>query len=660
MPNRLIHATSPYLLQHAHNPVDWHPWGEEAIGKAIREDKPLLVSIGYSACHWCHVMERESFEDKAIAALMNEHFVCIKVDREERPDVDQVYMEAVQSLGVNGGWPLNVFLTPSQKPFFGGTYFPPPQWKQLLAQINIAFKEKRKDIEESSGEITTYLNRNDLERFATPEPTTVQRAVVDKMFDILKQRFDRVYGGMDKAPKFVMPTIWQFLLRYHQLTGSREALDMVKLTLEKMAAAGLFDQIGGGFARYSVDGRWFAPHFEKMLYDNAQLLSLYGEAFQATGKSQDREIVMATVGWLEREMKNERGGFYSALDADSEGVEGKFYTWTYDEFGKIFGGDAEEAARMFGVTREGNWEHGTNILMTETPGTSLLSSRHRELLEARGKKIRPGLDDKILAGWNGMVIKGLVDAWAATGEERCLTLAVDAMTFVEQNMMQGDIVYRSYKGKRGDTQGFLEDYAFILSAYVVLYQATFRESYIKRAGVLCAFILDEFFDEKENYFHYTSRSAEKLIARKKEVFDNVIPSSNSVMAQQLLRLSVILDRPDWRVIAEKMTGRLTQILAQEPSYLSNWGVLATELINGIAEVAIVGPDYLRVRKEFGNGYQPFAVFMGTSDRSDLPLLHDKKMIGNNTTIYVCFNKVCKLPVTSVSAAIDQLVKGGGS
>ncbi|MCE2955584.1 MAG: thioredoxin domain-containing protein, partial [Flammeovirgaceae bacterium] len=360
--NRLLQSTSPYLLQHAHNPVDWYEWGTEALAKAKQEDKPILLSIGYSSCHWCHVMAHQSFEDEDIAAIMNEHFVCIKLDREERPDIDHIYMEAVQAMGQNGGWPLNVFLTPTQKPFFGGTYFPPKNWAQLLIQISKAFKEKRIDIEQSADELGTHLNVSDLQRFQKAE-APVQPSIAKNMLATLQKRFDFTWGGIDKAPKFIMPSTWLLLLRCHQLTREPQALEMLHLTLKRIAQGGIYDQIGGGFARYSVDSEWFAPHFEKMLYDNGQLLTLYAEAFQLSRDPEYKSTIYQTVAWLEREMMHPEGGFYSALDADSEGEEGKFYTWTWQELNEALGDDVEVAAEFYQIDETGNWEHGKNILI---------------------------------------------------------------------------------------------------------------------------------------------------------------------------------------------------------------------------------------------------------------------------------------------------------
>ncbi len=659
-PNRLIRATSPYLLQHANNPVDWFEWGTEALARARQEDKPILVSIGYSSCHWCHVMERESFETPDIAQIMNEHFVCIKVDREERPDIDQVYMEAVQAMGVNGGWPLNVFLTPDQKPFYGGTYFPPGNWGHLLMQISKAYQQKRKEIDTSAHEISQHLGVSDLQRFANNQDEAgFSIAGLEKMFHILESRFDQRWGGIEKAPKFVMPTIWMLLLRYHAITNKAEPLNMVTLTLTRMAEGGLYDQLGGGFARYSVDGEWFAPHFEKMLYDNAQLISLYAEAFAVTRNPIFKAIVYETVGWLEREMTNPDGGFYSALDADSEGEEGKYYTWTYDELREVLDDQTESFAAYARVTKDGNWEHGRNILLRAATEeiTDRVKTAKEKLLVARSKRIRPGLDDKVLTGWNAMMIRGLTDAYKAFGEEKFLDMAVANMNFIETNLVCEGKVYRSFKNRRSATEGFLEDYAFLTEAYICLYQSTFKEDYLHHAVHWINYTIAHFLDEQEGYFYFSSNQAEQLIARKKEVFDNVIPSSNSMIARNLYHLGIIMDQGSMKQKAIAMVAHLNSVIQSEPGYLSNWGILLAEMTQGMAEVVIAGPDAGRTRTELARHFLPFALMMGTTGKSELPLFEGRETTDEKTRIFVCFDKTCKLPTESAAEALKQLQFG---
>lgn len=667
--NRLINATSPYLLQHAYNPVDWYEWGEEALAKAKKENKPILVSIGYSSCHWCHVMEHESFENEDIAAIMNENFVSIKVDREERPDIDQIYMDAVQAMGINGGWPLNVFITPDQKPFYGGTYFPPANWSQLLLQISKVYKEKRDDINKSADELSKKLAASDIDRFRQSDknPEFTNEGMTS-MYTALASKFDNTWGGVDKAPKFVMPTQWLFLLRHYAKTNNQRALEMVELTLKKMAMGGLYDQVGGGFARYSVDGKWFAPHFEKMLYDNAQLLSLYSEAYSITHDDFYKRIVYETVEWLKREMTGSDGGFYSALDADSEGEEGKYYVWTKQELENITQNQPSWLSDYYSLADSGNWEHGKNILfidqweddfikthqLTKEQLHSELSIAKEKLLKVRDNRVKPGLDDKVLTGWNAMTIQGLLDAYAAFGDEAFLKLATNNMAFLEKNLIEQK-VYRSFKGKRSTVEGFLEDYAFLIQAYIALYQSTFDEHWLTKANAWMDYTQTHFYDEQEGYFHFSGNNAEKLIARKKEIFDNVIPSSNGVMARNLFHLGILLDNSDYQSQAQKMLSQINELVIGEPAYMSHWGILYSEMVSPMAEIVIVSPQLTSVAKELRKNYLPFSLLMGTESQSELPLIVEKvNPDGNEATIYVCFNKTCKLPVHTVKEALEQI------
>ncbi len=672
--NRLIHATSPYLLQHAYNPVDWYEWGEEALAKAKKEDKPILVSIGYSSCHWCHVMEHESFENEDVAAIMNENFVSIKVDREERPDIDQIYMDAVQAMGINGGWPLNVFITPDQKPFYGGTYYPPANWSQLLLQISKVYKEKRDDINKSADELARKLAASDIDRFRQSDKnTTFTMEGMDTMYGALASKFDSTWGGVDKAPKFVMPTQWLFLLRHYSKTKDQQALKMVELTLKKMAMGGLYDQVGGGFARYSVDGRWFAPHFEKMLYDNAQLLSLYSEAYSITHDDFYKRIVYETVDWLKREMTGSDGGFYSALDADSEGVEGKYYVWTKSELETVTQNQPPWLSDYYSLADSGNWEHGNNILfidkweddfikehqLTKEQLHTALGTAKEKLLKVREERIRPGLDDKVLTGWNAMAIKGLLDAYTAFGDEAFLTLAIDNIHFLEKNLID-EKVYRSFRGQRSPVEGFLEDYAFLIQAYIALYQSTFNESWLTKANAWTDYTQSHFYDVQEGYFHFSGKDAEKLIARKKEIFDNVIPSSNGIMARNLYHLGIILDKMEYQSQAQKMLSQINSLVVGEPAYMSHWGILYSEMVSLMAEIVIVSPELDQVAKELRKNYLPFSLFMGTASQSELPLLVEKtNPEGHSATIYVCYNKTCKLPVHTVKEALNQLQSNSG-
>jgi uncharacterized protein YyaL (SSP411 family) len=666
--NRLIKSTSPYLLQHAHNPVDWFEWGKEALEKAQREDKPILVSIGYSSCHWCHVMERESFENKDIADVMNEHFVCIKVDREERPDIDQIYMDAVQALGVNGGWPLNVFLTPEQKPFFGGTYFSPSAWVQILNNISRAFHANRKEVESTAEELRIHLLRSDVARFKQEQGDTELGSDLEEIYKKLAVRFDTTWGGMERAPKFVMPSVWQWLLRHYHISKHDRALHQVILTLKKVGMGGIYDQIGGGFARYSVDGEWFAPHFEKMLYDNAQLVSLYAEAYAITRDEEFKTIVYETFQWLQREMTSVDGGFYSALDADSEGVEGKYYVWTKQQLDILLQENAEVIASYYAASPSGNWEHGNNILtrlqtdsiflkehkLDDKSWQAILKQSKEILLREREKRIKPGLDDKIITAWNAMMIVGLTDAYKIFNDKIFLDAATRAMRFLENELMEGTKLFRSFKGHRSNTEGFLDDYAYVIQAYMKLYQVTFKEYWLQRAALLLEFTLEKYFDEAEGYFFYSGSDAEGLIARKKEIFDNVIPSSNAIMAQNLLHLGIVLDKEEWKTKATAMVTSFAHLIKGEPNYMSYWAIAYTEIKKGMAEVVIVGDDYDSLRKEIQTSFHPFALFMGTKDKSELPLMADKDLVDSKSTVYVCRNKTCLLPVHTAEAA-NQMI-----
>ena len=666
--NRLIHSASPYLLQHAYNPVDWFEWSEEALTKAKQENKPILVSIGYSSCHWCHVMEREVFEKDDIALTMNTHLVCIKVDREERPDIDHIYMEAVQAMGVNGGWPLNVFLTPDQKPFYGGTYFPPDQWVQIVHGIHNAFTNRRNEIEESATELTSLLSQQDATRFKKDPVSTELKNDLESIYNKLLPAFDKTWGGLEKEPKFIMPSIWLWLLRYYHITRNEQSLEQVMITLKKIAMGGIYDQIGGGFSRYSVDKYWFVPHFEKMLYDNAQLMSLYAEAYSLTKDEEFKTVILETFEWLQTEMMDGNGGFYSALDADSEGEEGKFYSWTSDQLKEISGADAVLIMDYYSVKEAGNWEPQKNILMRVHKEEAFLQKHHLtpevwqqklrtikdKLLAVRDKRIKPGLDDKIITGWNAMMVVGLTDAYKTLGNENFLKAALRNMKFIENELTEGQTLFRSYKNKRSGVKGFLDDYAYVIQACIRLYQVTFDEYWINRAKVLMQHTIDNFYDAKDGFFQYARKDAEKLIASRKEIFDNVIPSSNSVMAQNLFHLSIIFDNQDWKTLSENMTFSLSHLITSEPNYMSNWGIVYTEMKKGMAEVVIVGKNIKQLQQAFSSIYQPFALTMATETKSELPLVGGKKSIDEKPTIYVCYNKTCQKPVLTVEEAAQQL------
>ena len=690
--NRLAQETSPYLQQHAHNPVDWHPWGPEALGRAQAEQKPILVSIGYAACHWCHVMERESFENEAVAAVMNAHFVCIKVDREERPDVDQIYMDAVHAMGLQGGWPLNVFLTADAKPFYGGTYFPQGKWTQLLTNIGQAYAgEHRAELEQSAERFMEVIGTSELTKYGAQNRNAAQEAdhaalaavgvdletgpagVSAEEFKLLvynlSTSFDRERGGTNRAPKFPMPSIWRFLLRAHAVSGSRAVLDQAVLTLREMAWGGIYDQAHGGFSRYSVDGEWLAPHFEKMLYDNGQLVSLYSEAFQLTGDELFRETVYDTIEFIRLELTNAEGGFYSSLDADSEGEEGKFYVFTKEELRAILGDEEPLFSDYYNCTAAGNWEHGRNILHRRqtdeafaaahqiAPGVlpELVAGWKQKIMAVRAVRIRPGLDDKVLTGWNALMLQGLTDAYRAFAEPEFLVVAERNARFIEANLRDGPRLYRTCKDGRASISGFLEDYALVVQAYISLYEVSFTEKWLHEAEMLTQYVLNNFFDPAETQFFYTDSSAEALIVRKKELFDNVIPGSNSVMAHNLRRLGRHLENARYSDLAAAMLAQVRHLVVKEPQHLTNWASLYAALLRPGAEVAIIGPEAEVFREELNRQFLFDTVLAGTEKASALPLLKLLKVDAQGrTAVHICREQACLAPVYGVGEALTSL------
>ena len=664
MTNRLAKSTSPYLLQHAENPVDWYPWGDEALNKAKEEDKPILVSIGYSSCHWCHVMAHESFEDSTTAAIMNENFINIKVDREERPDVDQIYMEAVQKMGLNGGWPLNVFLTPDQKPFYGGTYFPNEGWKKLLISIKDAFRDKRADIDRSAEQFAASLGQSQISQYALHVTDFMfSRKQMDSTFSKLSERFDNKDGGVEKSPKFPMPSLWEMLANYHDLTKDQAALDHFTFTLEKIANGGIYDQVGGGFSRYSVDGEWHVPHFEKMLYDNGQLLSLYASGYKLTKNEQFKKVLEETAEWMDREMLDKSGGFYSALDADSDGEEGKFYVWTDDEIKSLAGDNYQLISAYYDVSKWGNWEEknvlrklktDTEILakfdLTSEELEVILTDFKSEALIEREKRIRPGLDSKIIAGWNGLALTGLCNAYQATGNEKFLKMATSNAEYLSSLTMEG----RLQRFEKSDLEGFLEDYAAVIQAFITYYETTFDRQYLEMARLMTDRVLSVFFDEEEGFFFFTSDSSEKLIARRKEIFDNVIPSSNSIMVWNLFHLGTHLYNEEYTGLAKEMTAKMVKLIPSQPEYLSNWASLAFQMSNDFPEIVILGPEYKAFAKELNAQYLPGKIVTAAAEPNDHPMFELKTLKADKTTVFVCFNRSCKLPVNSMEEALEQI------
>ncbi len=665
--NRLSHESSPYLLQHAHNPVDWYPWGDEAFAKAKTENKLVLVSIGYSSCHWCHVMERESFENDSIAHIMNERFVCIKVDREERPDVDQVYMTAVQLMTGRGGWPLNCFTLPDGRPVYGGTYFAPQQWTQLLSDLSETWKTDPKKVTGYAERLHEGVRTNDLVQL-NEAPPDFNKKQVARLVQVMDSTFDRTDGGTDRAPKFPMPNNWQFLLKYGVLAKDADITAQVHLTLQKMALGGIFDQVGGGFARYSVDGLWKVPHFEKMLYDNAQLVSLYSQAYQAVKDPLYKDVVEKTLAFIERELMSAEGACYSALDADSEGEEGKFYVWTKAELERVLGDDLAFAKKYYSIGGIAAWEHGTNILLREGDddeqaklfGLTVADLRakaervNERLLTERDKRVRPGLDDKSLTSWNALMVNAWCDAYDAFGEERYLDNARRTMRLLLSKCRRDDGgLQHSYKHGKASINGYLEDYAFTTEALLSLYANTFDEAWITEARTLTDHAITHFLDSTTGMFWFTSDIDPPLIARKMEVTDNVIPASNSTMCKALFTLGHLLDDQRYLDISLRQLNNVEPRMDQYPSGYSNWAQVMLAHVHPWYEIAITGPQAVNLRQEFGSRYIPNRMFLGTTRTSTLPLLAEKSL-GDNTTIFVCENKVCRMPVITLAEAMKLM------
>ena len=678
MPNRLKNETSPYLLQHAQNPVDWYPWGEEALSRSKTEDKPILLSIGYSACHWCHVMERESFENEAIAALMNEHFVSIKVDREERPDLDAVYMEAVQMLTGSGGWPMTVFLTPDGKPYYGGTYFPPtdrhnmPGFPRLLESAARAYHDNRAEINRVTAQLAEQMGRT------TQMPRSDALLGVDllhRAYSGLATNFDYQNGGVGNAPKFPQAMTLEVFLRYHAHGYNPRALEMLELTLEKMARGGIYDQLAGGFHRYSTDSFWLVPHFEKMLYDNALLSRLYLQAYLATGRELYRRITEETLDYVLREMTGPHGGFFSATDADSEGEEGKYFVWTQEEIESVLGGDeADIFGRFFGVTQRGNFE-GANILnisktataFAEEQGINLerlvdIIRRGKDALRlVRERRMPPLLDDKVLASWNGLMLRAFAEAGAALGRDDYRDAAVKNAAFLTTTMQPQGRLLRTYREGQARLPGFLEDYSFVADGLLALYESTFDQHWLDSAIALADAMIDLFWDEAAAAFFDTGADHEELVVRPRDVFDNAQPCGGSVASDLLLRLAVITGNEDYQRKAVPPLRTLSEFMSRAPAGTGRWLAALDFYVSTPKEIAIVGPrDDPATRRLLDTVYGKYLanrVVVGASGQDGepaLPLLQGRGMTGGIPTAYVCENYACQLPVTDVGALAAQL------
>jgi uncharacterized protein YyaL (SSP411 family) len=676
--NRLARETSPYLRQHAHNPVDWYPWGPEALERARRLNRPIFLSVGYSACHWCHVMEHESFENNEIAQLLNEHFVSIKVDREERPDLDQIYMASVQLLTGQGGWPMSVFLTPDLRPFTGGTYFPPddrygrPGFKKVLRTLAEWWQTRRGEIDAVAVQLTEHLQA--VGRLEAGEgelnPDLLRHAAGG-----LARAFDPVYGGFGQAPKFPHPMDLRMLLRVWRRFGDEQALHMVRTTLDHMAMGGIYDHLGGGFARYSTDARWLVPHFEKMLYDNALLAVCYLEAYQATGDGFYARVVQETLGWVRREMTSPEGPFYSTLDADSEGQEGKFYVWSAREIEDVLGPeDATLFNAVYGIDPEGNWEHGHNILhrvktlpqyarlysISEADLATLLERCRPKLFEVRSGRVRPGLDDKALTSWNGLMIDAFARAAQVLDDPEYAAAAARAADFILTRMRGPDsrLLHTWSAGSEAKLNGYLEDYAYLLEGLVSLYQATFAPRWIEAAVDVAQVMMDQFWDPQEGAFFYTGRDHEALIARIKDPHDNATPSGNAMAVTALLRLAELTGRADLREKAETTLRLYRGLLGSNPLAAGQMLIAFDFHLGPVQEIAIVGDpqaeDTRRVLQAIHRGFRPASVVAlkspgDSSADAVLPLLAGKTAQGAVTT-YLCQDFTCQAPLVGAEAA----------
>ena len=664
--NKLANETSVYLLQHAHNPVEWYTWGEEALQKAKDEDKPILVSIGYAACHWCHVMERESFEDERTAEIMNKYFINIKIDREERPDLDHIYMDAVQAMSGSGGWPLNVFLTPDRKPFYGGTYFPPVRahnrtsWKELLLNIHQLFSEKRNEVDAQAENLTAHLGESN--SFGT----YINKQTSDEIFnqqncaliaENLLKNADPTWGGFGRAPKFPQTFSIQYLLRQYHFDKEQKGLKQALLSLDKMIQGGIYDQLGGGFARYSTDEEWLAPHFEKMLYDNALFINVLAEAYQLTHIPLYKETIEHTLAFIEREMLDSDGGFYSALDADSEGVEGKFYVWEKEEIDELLTEDSELFCQYYDVSHHGNWED-SNILrilkpldefaadngLDITSLQNLLARSREKLMAVRDKRIRPQLDDKILLGWNALMITAYCKGYAATGNDAYKQIALKAIGFIENKFRRGDnSFYHTYKGGEAKIEAFLDDYANLIQAYIHLQEITGNQYFIEQAKALVDFVIDNFGADQEGFFYYTHKQQQDIIVRKKEVYDGATPSGNAVMVGNLIYLSILLDNSAWNAMALNAIKSMATAIIKYPTSFGVWASILQSITNGIKEVVVLGNDFNYDLSVLLKQYIPNKVLqVSTTPLAQYPLLAGKQKEAYNQ-FFLCENYACQKP-----------------
>ncbi len=671
--NHLIHETSPYLLQHAHNPVDWYPWGNDALHKAKTENKPILVSIGYAACHWCHVMERESFEDVSTATIMNEHFVNVKIDREERPDLDHIYMDAVQAMTGSGGWPLNVFLTPEGKPFYGGTYFPParafnrPSWKEVLLSIADAYKEKKPEIIQQAENLTQHLLQSNQFGIGPHSGIGIFNSEQnEEVFQNLMKNADLIDGGFGRAPKFPQTFSIQWLLRHYYYAKDEKALHHALFSLDKMIYGGIYDQVGGGFARYSTDGEWLVPHFEKMLYDNALLLIAISEASQLDHRKLYEDVIEETIGFVERELMSNDAGFYCALDADSEGEEGRFYVWSKEEVDQVLVSDSDLVCDYFDITERGNWE-GKNILRVKVPAHEfatqkaidpdqfyqLIQTAKEKLLKWRAKRPRPLLDDKILLGWNALMNAACSKAFMATGKERYQQLAVRNMDFILRAFgHEGSGKWNhSYKNGQAKYPAFLDDFAYLIQALILLQEITGNTHYLDVSKELAEYVIAHFSEEEGPFFYYTNNQQDDVIVRKKEIYDGATPSGNAVMAHNLFYLSVVFDLREWKNRSMEMVSGLEPVIRKYPGSFGMWASLLQAFSSDVPEIVLTGKKINELRKRFLYIFIPHRIFQSSEITNPTFPLLEGKTLANQPLIFLCKNYACQQPVDNLPAFI---------
>lgn len=672
--NHLQNESSPYLLQHINNPVDWYPWNDATLAKAKEENKLIIISIGYAACHWCHVMENESFKDSTVAAFMNEHFVSIKIDREERPDLDKVYGKALQVIKGRVGWPLHIIALPDGRPIHGGVYYSKENWITMLSQVLDSTQQNSYWAERRAQNISSGMrNLDPLESINENKDYTLNH--LNTIFHKWKKNIDYRNGGMknlsfgiNPGRKYPLPSSLQFLLHYHHLSQNKEALKAVTTALDKMQNGGIYDHIGGGFARFSTDSIWLVPHFEKMLYDNAQLVSIYAKAYQVTKKQEYKESVYQTLQFIEHELTSDQGGFYSSLDADTDGEEGKYYVWKYDDFRKITGADADLMSDYYSLRKEGNWEEGKNILhhtiedkelenRYKLPIDSLnnkILKANQKLLTERKLRTKPKLDDKELCSWNALMLKGYSDAYRVFEEERYIKAAIKNAHFIQNNFLTENYrLYRSSKNGESSINGFLDDYAFTIDAFIALYQATFDEHWLSQADKLTAYALQHFFDSESDLFFYTSDEDKSLVLRDKEIQDHEIPASNSQMAKNLYMLGQYLYNDDYILKSKSMLDAVSQQIENGGVQYSNWNTLMAWFANEPYLVSIVGENCHTLRKEFDRYYLPNVFLSGGKQEGNYEMLKGKKTNGK-TLIYACKNKVCDKPEESVKKVISLI------